>query len=73
MLIGIDASRAGKKIKTGTEWYSYQLILQLTKIDSKNNYILYTKSDALNLPSHLPANFKIKILHWPFLFFLDSF
>ncbi len=73
MLIGIDASRAGKKIKTGTEWYSYQLILQLTKIDYKNNYILYTKSDAINFPSHLPANFKIKILHWPFLFFWTHF
>lgn len=42
MLIGIDASRANKKIKSGTEYYSYYLIRNLAKIDSKNQYILYT-------------------------------
>lgn len=68
MLIGIDASRAGKKIKTGTEWYSYHLIFNLAKIDSKNRYILYTKSDSLFLPENLPNNFQIKILKWPFKF-----
>jgi len=42
MIIGIDASRANKKIKSGTEYYSYYLIRNLAKIDSKNQYILYT-------------------------------
>ena len=42
MLIGIDASRANRKFKSGTEWYSYYLIRELAKIDSKNQYILYT-------------------------------
>lgn len=42
MIIGIDASRANKKRKTGTEWYSYYLIKYLSKIDRKNKYILYT-------------------------------
>jgi glycosyltransferase involved in cell wall biosynthesis len=42
MLIGIDASRANRKFKGGTEWYSYYLIKELAKIDSKNQYILYT-------------------------------
>ncbi|MDD4271944.1 MAG: glycosyltransferase family 1 protein [Patescibacteria group bacterium] len=42
MLIGIDASRANRKFKSGTEWYSYHLIRELAKIDSKNQYILYT-------------------------------
>lgn len=41
MLIGIDASRANKKFKSGTEWYSYYLIRELARIDSKNQYILY--------------------------------
>ncbi|MFW5888241.1 MAG: glycosyltransferase family 4 protein [Patescibacteria group bacterium] len=42
MLIGIDASRANRKYKSGTEWYSYYLIKQLAWLDSKNQYILYT-------------------------------
>lgn len=42
MIIGIDASRANRKQKTGTEWYSYYLIKYLAQIDSENKYILYT-------------------------------
>lgn len=42
MLIGIDASRANKEHKTGTEWYSYFIIRYLAKLDSKNQYILYS-------------------------------
>ncbi|PIR13440.1 hypothetical protein COV49_02235 [Candidatus Falkowbacteria bacterium CG11_big_fil_rev_8_21_14_0_20_39_10] len=42
MLIGIDASRANRQHKTGTEWYSYYLIRNLAQIDPKNEYILYT-------------------------------
>jgi len=42
MLIGVDASRANRKFKGGTEWYSYYLIRQLAKIDFKNQYILYS-------------------------------
>jgi glycosyltransferase involved in cell wall biosynthesis len=42
MLIGIDASRANRDKKTGTEYYAYHLIRSLAKIDKKNKYILYT-------------------------------
>jgi len=42
MVIGIDASRANRKFKSGTEWYSYYLIKELAKLDEKNKYILYT-------------------------------
>ncbi|PJA08214.1 hypothetical protein COX69_02810 [Candidatus Falkowbacteria bacterium CG_4_10_14_0_2_um_filter_48_10] len=42
MIIGIDASRANRAHKTGTEWYSYYLIRALAKIDRDNQYILYT-------------------------------
>ncbi|NCD00897.1 glycosyltransferase family 1 protein [bacterium] len=42
MIIGIDASRANRKQKTGTEWYSYYLIKYLAQIDSENQYILYS-------------------------------
>ncbi len=42
MLIGIDASRANRDHKSGTEWYSYYLIRWLAKLDAENQYILYT-------------------------------
>lgn len=45
MIIGIDASRAFIKEKTGTENYSYNLIQELLRIDKKNQYRLYTKEN----------------------------
>lgn len=42
MVIGIDASRANRQHKSGTEWYSYYLIRALAKIDSENQYLLYS-------------------------------
>ena len=42
MVIGIDASRANRDHKSGTEWYSYYLIRWLAKLDKQNKYILYT-------------------------------
>lgn len=42
MIIGIDASRANREHKSGTEWYSYYLLKHLARLDSKNKYILYT-------------------------------
>lgn len=42
MIVGIDASRANRSHKTGTEWYSYYLIRHLARIDEQNQYILYT-------------------------------
>jgi len=42
MLIGIDASRANRPHKSGTEWYAYHLIRTLATIDSVNTYLLYS-------------------------------
>jgi len=71
MIIGIDASRANRSFKTGTEWYSYYLIINLIEIDLENNYILYTDKPLnqaflfdLDLSRH--TNVKIKYLKWPF-------
>jgi len=47
MLIGIDATRANLLHKTGVEWYSYYLIRWLAKIDSTNEYILYTNKPLI--------------------------
>ncbi len=73
MVIGIDASRANRDFKTGTEWYSYYLIKNLIEIDKENKYILYSDKplsesflDDLNLKEN--KHVKVKVLHWPFSF-----
>ncbi|MFH1744961.1 MAG: glycosyltransferase family 1 protein [bacterium] len=62
MLIGIDASRANREHKTGTEWYGYYLIKSLAKLDKKNKYILYVdqplKDGLLDLTNIDPSEHK---------------
>ena len=48
MKIGIDASRAVKKIRTGPENYSYEIIRSILKLKSVHHFILYAP--------HLPHN-----------------
>jgi glycosyltransferase involved in cell wall biosynthesis len=64
MDIGIDASRANRKIKTGTEWYAYDLLLELAKIDFKNRYFLYTPDELEGKLNKLPSSFREKVLTW---------
>ncbi|HUT22068.1 MAG TPA: glycosyltransferase family 1 protein [Candidatus Bipolaricaulota bacterium] len=65
MLIGIDASRANKPNKTGTEWYSYHLIQWFKKLDKENRYFLYTNVPLKDGLENCPENFEEKILNWP--------
>lgn len=68
MRIGIDASRAAKKQKTGTETYSYYLIRELIKLDQQNEYILYTNKKLPNeLRQYFGAHVKEKIVSGTFL------
>lgn len=53
MKVGIDASQAAKEKKTGIEYLSSQLILNLLKIDQHNKYLLFTNSK-------LPRQFSTK-------------
>ncbi len=72
MLIGIDASRANRKRKTGTEWYSFYLIENLAKLDKNNTYRLYVDdrpSPELQEAIEKNPNFSIKFLNWPFISF----
>ena len=64
MIIGIDASRANKSIRTGVEWYSYHLIEEFKKIDSKNQYFLYTNEPLTGDLAKCPENFKEVVLKW---------
>lgn len=69
MTIGIDASRANLKHKTGTEWYSFYLIKNLAEIDRENKYILYLdREPSLDLLEVIEKNnnFSFKVLNWPF-------
>lgn len=68
MIIGIDASRANRGRKTGTEWYSFYLIQNLAVIDKTNKYWLY--SDTPPTAELMDAfkdnpNFTFKYLKWP--------
>lgn len=66
MIIGIDASRANKKEKSGPEWVSFYLLQYLAKIDQKNTYWLYTNKPFENDLKNLPPNFIEKELRWPY-------
>jgi len=69
MIIGIDASRANRQHKTGTEWYSFYLIKNLAQIDRKNKYRLYLNEkstpELIEIIKDNP-NFSLKFLYWPF-------
>ena len=63
MIIGIDASRAFVKDKTGIEEYSYQVIKHLRKYLNKQRVVLYTRSggeEQVNFK--LPKNWSVKVL-----------
>ena len=63
MILGIDASRAFVKERTGTEEYSYQIIKHLAKIKIDCQVVLYLKKkDLTNIDFDLPDNFKLKII-----------
>ena len=64
MRIGIDASRAFQKERTGIEEYSYQVILHLKEILSEREVTLYTRPGE-NPDFSLPKNWKIKPLYAP--------
>lgn len=58
MIIGIDASRANKKNKTGVEWYAWHLIEEMKKLTQgdQNSWILYTNEMLHGGLERLPDN-----------------
>ncbi len=72
MKIGIDASRANRLMRTGTEWYSFHLIKELAAIDQDNQYILYLDKEPVDdlqavVKNH--KNWQFKVLNWPWSYF----
>lgn len=66
MIIGIDGSRAFLEQRTGTENYSYQLIKNMSLIDTQNRYLIYIRRGQ-NPGRDWPENFKFQILNFKFL------
>lgn len=68
MRIGIDASRGFVENKGGPEYYTYHLIKNISKIDKKNQYILYLyKNQSKLIDFYLPPNFSVKEINLPYL------
>lgn len=65
MLIGIDTSRVTKPKLTGTEYYSVEIIKALSRIDQKDNFILYAQRDPSSRLGQLGDNFKTKVMPFP--------
>ncbi len=61
-LIGIDASRSSMKQKTGTEYYSYELIRNLVLNDSFA-FRLYAKEPLDYIPNK--KNVEVKVMRFP--------
>ncbi|MBT4849834.1 glycosyltransferase family 4 protein [Candidatus Parcubacteria bacterium] len=66
MTIGLEATRANKKYKTGTEWYAWHLLQQFKKLDHENKFVVYYNNILADALKETPANFVIKNLPWPF-------
>lgn len=66
MKIAIDASRANKLYKTGTEWYSWHLIQNFKKIAGpQDQFILYSREPLLGGLEQLPEGWQSRVLKWP--------
>lgn len=62
MIIGIDASRSNIAQKTGTEYYSYEIILRLV-LNNDNNFRLYSKTPLDYLKKK--PNIENKVMRFP--------
>jgi len=64
MRIGIDASRANRRERTGTEWYSYEIIRVLVQQHRDITFTLYLQSDPVDDLRSLGPNVELRVLHW---------
>ncbi len=63
--IGLEASRANKEYKTGTEWYAWHLLQQFKKLDTDHSFFVYYNQELASQLKQAPANFKFVQLKWP--------
>jgi glycosyltransferase involved in cell wall biosynthesis len=69
MKIGIDASRAFVKNRTGIEEYSYQVIKHLIPVLKNDQVVLYIKKSQKSKvkSQNFPDNWKLKVIRFPYL------
>jgi glycosyltransferase involved in cell wall biosynthesis len=73
-LIGIDASRANARERTGTEWYSYHLIQAMKKLPVPGlEFMLYSKKFLQDGLEAFPQGWDGKILYWKSQRFWNQF
>jgi len=68
MLIGIDASRAARTWRTGTETYSWHLIRALVEVGGPHRFRLYTPANLPSLVSSLPpsdSKLEVRVIPFP--------
>lgn len=65
--IGIDASRANVRHRTGTEWYCFHLLHELAKLISTDEYrvVLYVKEPLVEDMQALAQHWEVRVLRWP--------
>lgn len=73
MTIGLEATRANKQYKTGTEWYAWHLLQGFKKLDKNNKFIVYYNKYLADELLGGPNNFYFKNLSWPFKKFWTHF
>jgi glycosyltransferase involved in cell wall biosynthesis len=62
MLIGIDGNEANVKNRVGVNQYAYHLLVNLSRLDTQNRYLIYLKNPPLpDLPAPSP--------NWQYLVF----
>ncbi len=66
--IALEATRANKLHKTGTEWYAWHLLQQFKRIDRDNQYTVYYNQELAAELKQGPANFLFKQLYFPKVF-----
>ena len=64
MIIGIDASRANSLEKTGTEFYSWYLIRELTRQHPEHRFRLYTREPLRDGLEQLGEHVEARVLIW---------
>jgi len=64
--LGLEATRANKAYKTGTEWYAWHILEQFKKLDKEHNFVVYYNKYLAGDLQEAPENFCFKSLPWPF-------
>lgn len=63
--IGIDASRANARERSGAEWYAYYLIQALKKLETPGlEFVLYSREPLRDGLERLPSNWRHTLMPW---------